>query len=54
MLGTFMEELGCKHSISWKYGYGGDVPLLFAKNRMSFGSLELYNKLNDASSELNP
>jgi hypothetical protein len=37
--------LECKLLISWKYGCRGDVPLPFAKNFMSFGGLELQNKL---------
>jgi len=44
MLGTSMEELGCKHLISWKEGCRGDVPLPFAKNHMSFGGLELHGE----------
>jgi hypothetical protein len=45
MLGFSMEELGCKRPISWKWGCRGDVALSFARNPMSFGGLELQNKL---------
>ena len=45
MLGFSMEELGCKHPISWKWGCRGDVALSFAKNHMSFEGLELQNEL---------
>jgi len=40
-----MEELGCKHLISWKWGYIEDILLPFAKNLELFGGLELHNEL---------
>ena len=44
MLRNFIEELGCKHFISWKRGCREDVPLLFTKNCMLFGGLKLHNE----------
>jgi hypothetical protein len=40
-----MEELGCKHLISWKWGYRRDVLLPLAENLVPFGGLELHNEL---------
>jgi len=40
MLGTSMEELGCKRSISWKWGCRGDVPHPFTKKKKMHAILQ--------------
>jgi hypothetical protein len=40
-----MEELGCKHLISWKWVCKGGVVFPFVKNLMPFRGLELHSKL---------
>jgi hypothetical protein len=46
MLGTSMEQMGCKRLILWKWGCREDIPLPFVKkNLMLFRGLKLLNEL---------
>jgi len=47
-----MEELGCKHPISWKWGCRRDVLLPFVENLVLFGGLELYNELLEGANPI--